>query len=57
MQGNFLVRRSASGQMLVSNGVPEVSKVEAQSGVISGYRGTTSTVDELENRIRKAVQQ
>jgi len=57
MQGNFLVRRAASGQMLVSNGVPEVSKLEVNSGVISGYRGSAMTVDQLESRIRKAVQQ
>ena len=57
MQGNFLVHRSASGQMLVSNGVPEVSRLEVNSGVISRYRGSAMTVDQLESRIRKAVQQ
>ena len=57
MQGNFAVRRSASGQMVVSNGVPEVSRIEVNSGAISRYRGSAMTVDQLESRIRKAVQQ
>lgn len=57
MQGNFLLHRAASGQMLVSNGVPEVSKLEVNSGAISRYYGSAMTVDQLESRIRKAVQQ
>ena len=56
-QGNFALRRAEGGKVLASNGVPEVSSLEVGTGAISKYRGSAMTVDELESRIQKAVQQ
>ena len=57
VQGNFRLYRTSTGQVAASNGVPEVSAVQAGTGVVSAYRGSVVTVDELETRIQKAVQQ
>jgi hypothetical protein len=56
-QGNFQLRRVDTGKVVASNGVPEVSSLEVGTGAISNYRGSAMTVDELESRIRKVVQQ
>lgn len=57
VQGNFRLYRTSAGQVAASNGVPEVSAVQAGTGAVSTYRGSTVTVDQLESRIQKAVQQ
>ncbi len=57
VQGSFQLYRSANGKIMASNGVPEVSAVTVGSGAITTYRGSAMTVDQLESRIRKAVQQ
>jgi hypothetical protein len=56
MQGNFLTMRGENGQILVSNGVPEVSAYHAQAGTLSQYHGTHMQLQELETRVSKAVQ-
>jgi len=56
MQGNFIVRRQ-NGQTVVSNGVPDAGAREARNGNVSDYRGTELTLEQLEQRIRKAVAQ
>jgi len=56
MQGNFLVRHTAQGQTLVSNGMPEASQYQAATGEITGYRGSNLRLKDLESRIQKAVQ-
>ena len=55
MQGNFLMRRTASGVTYVSNGMPEASEYHISSGAATTYRGKTMGLDELESRIQKAV--
>lgn len=57
VQGNFRLYRTSAGQVAASNGVPEVSAVQAGTGAVSTYRGSTVTVDQLESRIQKAMQQ
>ena len=56
VQGNFRLYLTSTGQVAASNGVPEVSAVQAGTGAVSSYRGSAMTVDELESRIQKAVQ-
>lgn len=53
MQGDFRVARKPSGALVVSNGVPEVRELVA-SGEVQSYRGTQMTLQELEQRVRKA---
>lgn len=54
MQGNFRVRRSASGQTLVSNGVPDARAVTS-SGKITAFSGSNLTLQQLESRVLKAA--
>lgn len=54
MQGNFIVRQQA-GEKIVSNGVPEAQDYEASTGEVSEYRGTRLTLQELEQRVARAV--
>lgn len=56
MQGDFRVAHTASGNVVVSNGVPEAKEV-AGSGEVQAYRGSQMTLQELEQRVRKAVGQ
>ena len=56
MQGNFLVRRAANGELTVSNGLPGVSAYEAASNRIAGYQGSALRLKDLESRVWKAVQ-
>jgi hypothetical protein len=56
MQGNFQVRTSASGEKLVSNGMPEVSAYSLATREISSYRGNTMRLDELRSRVQRAGQ-
>lgn len=55
MQGNFRLARQPSGEVMVSNGVPDVSQFET-SGEVRAYRGSRMTLQELEQRVRKAAQ-
>lgn len=57
MQGNFAVRKSKSGEELVSNGVPEVSEYSVSTQQISAYRGNQMRLQDLQMRVAKAVQQ
>ena len=54
MQGNFTIRKAASGESLVSNGVPGVSAY--QQGSTGEYSGTHMRLEDLETRVQKAVQ-
>jgi hypothetical protein len=56
MQGNFLVHKSDTGEIMVSNGVPDVSAYQASSNVVTQYRGNGMRLDELESRILKVPQ-
>jgi hypothetical protein len=56
MQGNFAVRQH-EGRKVLSNGVPDADAYEARTGQVSSYRGTELTLEELEQRVRKAVGQ
>ena len=56
MQGNFLVERSATGEPVVSNGVPEVSTIQPGSSSIGTYHGSKMRLQDLEARVQKAVQ-
>jgi hypothetical protein len=56
MQGNFLVHKSDTGEIMVSNGVPDVSAYQASSNAVTQYRGNGMRLNELESRIRKALQ-
>lgn len=54
MQGNFIVRQQ-DGQKIVSNGVPDAAQYESGTGKVSTYRGTRLTLDQLQQRIQRAV--
>lgn len=54
MQGNFAVRKSATGETLVSNGVPGISAY--QQGSTGEYTGTHMRLQELELRVQRAAQ-
>jgi hypothetical protein len=55
MQGLFAMKKSAQGRVEVSNGVPGVSTY--QRGFTGEYTGTRMSLQELERRVSKAVQQ
>jgi len=55
LQGNFSIRKLTSGEAVVSNGVPGVSVYRA--GSTGEYTGAYMKLQELEARVRKAVQQ
>jgi uncharacterized protein (UPF0333 family) len=57
MQGNFQVMRQPSGAVMVSNGVPDVSAVEQRSSTPLEYRGAKMSIQNLEERVRKAQEQ
>lgn len=54
MQGNFRVVRSATGQTLVTNGVPDAHAMTS-SGQITAFSGSNLTLDQLESRVRRAA--
>lgn len=54
MQGNFRIYQAASGQAMVSNGMPSVSAY--RQGRITSFAGGAMPLDEMEARIRKARQ-
>ncbi len=53
MQGNFRMAPTASGQVLVSNGVPS-AHVYA-NGKITDFSGSAMTLQEIEARIQRAL--
>jgi hypothetical protein len=55
MQGNFLVRRDAKGEIQVSNSMSGVSSYQAATGQISDYKGREMRLQDLESRVQKAV--
>lgn len=57
MQGSFRLKRQPSGQVMVTNGVPDVSAYDAHTGSTASYRGSRMTLQQLEDRVRKAVEQ
>lgn len=54
MQGNFRIAQTASGQVLVSNGMPAVHT--DQKGKIVSFGGPVITLEEITARIQKALQ-
>lgn len=54
MQGNFRIAQTASGQMVASNGMPDVHAV--QNGRVAAYGGTVMTLDALTARIQRTLQ-
>ena len=57
MQGNYLIRRTAQGQALVSNGMPDASEYHAATGETTTFKGSKNlSLTDLEARIAKAVQ-
>ncbi len=54
MQGNFRIYSASSGRVMVSNGIPAVSAV--QRGQIASFTGAAMPLDQMEARIRKAMQ-
>lgn len=54
-QGNFAVRKSASGELVVSNGVPDVRTFDAKSGSVTNYKGMGLTMGELEQRVSRTL--
>ena len=57
VQGNFKMLRQPSGAVMVSNGVPDVSAVEQRTSTPLEYRGAKISIQDLEQRVRKAQEQ
>lgn len=57
MQGNFLVYHAPNGETLVSNGAPDTSAYRVGAPEVTTYKGSAMRLDEMENRILKAVRQ
>jgi hypothetical protein len=57
VQGNFQMVRQPSGAVMVSNGVPDVSAVEQRANTPQEYRGAKMSIQDLEQRVRKAQEQ
>ncbi len=56
MQGDFRLDDNGSGEIVVSNGVPEANELEA-TGEVRAYRGSRMTLRQLQERVIKAAQQ
>ncbi|MBA3915776.1 MAG: hypothetical protein H0X25_18370 [Acidobacteriales bacterium] len=56
MQGNFLMGKNSSGDILVSNGVAGVSSIQPGAHEAQIYQGSSMRLPEIEARIAKAVQ-
>ncbi len=54
MQGNFRIYSASSGRVMVSNGMPAVSAV--QRGRVASFTGAAMPLDQMEARIRQAMQ-
>jgi len=57
MQGQFRATRNKSGQTLVSNGVPGAEALQFGSNHVTVYQGSSMTLNELESRVRRTLQQ
>lgn len=57
VQGNFRMMHEPTGEVMVSNGVPDVSALEKQTSGPIQYRGAKMSIQELEQRVRKAQEQ
>ncbi len=57
MQGDFRAFHAATGEVRVSNGVPQVSTFNPATHATGTYHGSAMTLQELETRIAKAVAQ
>jgi hypothetical protein len=57
VQGNFRMLREPSGEVMVSNGVPDVSALQQSASQPVGYRGAKMSIQNLEQRVRKAQEQ
>lgn len=55
MQGNFAVQHLPTGDIVVGNGVPDVSTFNAERGALSSYQGAKMTLSQLESRVLRAV--
>jgi len=55
MQGNFRIRRDASGAATVSNGVPDVSTLDR--GQTHAFTGARMSLGDLERRVHSVVGQ
>jgi hypothetical protein len=53
MQGNFRVQKDATGDMVASNGLPDMSVLHGSQ--ITTYTGNTVSLGVLETRIRQAA--
>jgi hypothetical protein len=56
MQGNFMVQRTSAGPTYVSNGVPEAFEYQAGAAGVANYRGNRLRLEDLESRVKKAVE-
>ncbi len=54
MQGNFRMAQTAAGQLIVSNGMPDVHTYA--SGRIAAFGGSVMALQEIEARIQRALQ-
>lgn len=54
MQGDFRVAHLASGQTMVSNGVPEAKELSGR-GEVRRYQGATLTLSQLERRVKASM--
>ena len=55
MQGNFYVQHLPTGDVVVGNGVPDVSTFDSTNHTTSTYHGSRMTLRELESHVQKAV--
>ena len=56
MQGRFTIANS-NGKEVVSNGVSGVTTYDRKSGELQEFSGAEMTLQQLESRVRRAVQQ
>jgi len=57
MQGHFQAVHTKSGQVMVSNGVPGANALQAGTNQVTEYQGSAMTLNELESRVRRTLQQ
>jgi hypothetical protein len=55
MQGNFVIHTLSTGEAVVSNGLPASSR-QASPNKAGAFRGSTMRLQELESRVRQAVE-
>jgi len=57
MQGNFSVKSTSTGTTIVSNGVPDATAFDSETGKFSHYGGTNMSLQELQHRVSSVRQQ